>query len=153
MSKNHNTRVKGEFDLESYRVNLEEEEEWELGEEIDTGLRRRSNDEFFLAGPFPVSAVVGIGDMRGKVLLTWLLIHHRVAYLKRPRVTLPDWAIKSWGISQDARTDALKRLVAGGWIMMEKRAGLHLRVSLTAKSKVKPAGKTSKREGKYARSS
>jgi hypothetical protein len=100
----------------NYATRMGEEKEWGVRHELDTGLRRRPLEDFFIAGPFPVPAVVEIGNMRGKVLLVWLLIHHRVAYTKHSRITLPDWSLKAWRISQDAKADALKRLVAGGWI-------------------------------------
>jgi hypothetical protein len=130
----------------NYATHMEEEKEWEVGEELDTGLRRRPLEDFFLAGPFPVPAVVEIGNMRGKVLLVWLLIHHRIAYTKHSRITLPDWSLKAWRISQDAKADALKRLVAGGWIEVKRFPGGYLKVSLTAKSVMKP--RVTKKGGK-----
>jgi hypothetical protein len=129
-----------------------EDEEWEVGEEIEVGLHRRSLDDFFIAGPFPARAVKEIGNMRGRELLLWEMIHHRIAYTRRPRVTLPAWFLDIWEISQDTKADALKRLEAGGWIEVKRPPGGFLKVSLTAKSVVGGEIKAAKKRGKSVRS-
>jgi hypothetical protein len=127
-------KAETENQLRSYIDNMDDEIEWGDGEKIDIGLRRRPPEDFFLAGPIPLGPIVALGRLRGKVLLVWLLIWHRVAYTKHPKVTLPDYALKAWGISQDAKADALKRLVADGWVETRRIPGGYLKVQLTGKS-------------------
>ena len=46
--------------------------------------------------------------------MLWLLITHRVAYMQKTWVTLPAYALEEWGISPDAKADALRRLEQAG---------------------------------------
>ena len=77
-------------------------------------LHRRPIEDFFLKGPIPFAELIPVGKMPGKTLLVWLLIVHRVTFSKSMWVTLPTYALKEWGISVDAKADALKRLEQGG---------------------------------------
>jgi hypothetical protein len=78
----------------------------ETGPELDTGLRRRPIEEFFLKGPLPLRELVPALKMPGKTGALWLLIAHRITIARNVWVTLPDYALREWGISEDAKTDA-----------------------------------------------
>jgi hypothetical protein len=76
--------------------------------------------------------------MPGKTLILWLLIVFRTTLLKNLWVTLPGYALKEWGISKDAKIDALKRLEAAGMVAVSRPKGGYLKVRLTWKPKPKP---------------
>jgi hypothetical protein len=100
---------------------------------IDIGLRRRPQEEFFLKGPVPLSVLLPVGKMPGKTLIVYLLIVHRVTVMRENWVTLPTYILKEWGISRDARTDALKRLEQTKLIATRRRQGGYLNVQLIRK--------------------
>jgi hypothetical protein len=108
----------------------------EIETEIDIGLRRRPIEDFFLMGPLPLAELVPIAKMPGKTLALWLLIVYRVSYSRKVWVTLPSYAIKEWGISKDAKIDALRRLEQVGKILVSRPKGGYLKVRLLWKQKV-----------------
>jgi hypothetical protein len=71
----------------------------------------------------------------GKTLALWRLILHRVEFSKSTWVTLPADVLKQWGVSQDARIDALKRLEWVGKIAIKRVKGGPLEVRLIWKPK------------------
>jgi hypothetical protein len=75
--------------------------------------------------------------MPGKTLALWLLIVHRVTWGKSVWVTLPDYILKEWGISQDAKTNALQRLEQAGKIAVSRPKGGYLKVRLLGKNRGK----------------
>jgi hypothetical protein len=103
--------------------------------EIDIGVHRRPIEDFFLKGPIPFAELIPVGKMPGKTLLVWLLIVHRVTFSKSMWVTLPTYALEEWGISVDAKADALKRLEQAGKIAVKRPKGGYLKVRLLWKSK------------------
>jgi hypothetical protein len=111
--------------------------EWPItGEhEIDIGLRRRPSEDFFIKGPVFLSEVIPVGKMPGKTLIVYLLIVHRVTYSRREWVTLPTYILKEWGISVEAKADALKRLEQAGKIGVQRPKGYSLKVQLIRKPK------------------
>jgi hypothetical protein len=112
----------------------------ETGRELDTGLRRRPLEDFFLKGPIPFTELVPIARMPGKTLALWLLIIHRVTLSRKIWVTLPPYALKEWGISKDAKIDALRRLEQAGRVSVSRPPGGYLKVRLLWRAKTK-AGK------------
>jgi hypothetical protein len=60
---------------------------------------------------------------------------HRVEFSKSTWVTPPADVLKQWGVSQDARIDALKRLERVGKIAIKRVKGGPLEVRLIWKSK------------------
>jgi hypothetical protein len=106
-----------------------------VGPEIDTGLRRRPIEEFFLKGPVPLSELVPIAKMPGKTLALWLAIVHRVTYSSKTWVTLPPYVMADWGIGQDAKIDALRRLEQAGKIAVSRPKGGYLKVRLVWKKR------------------
>ena len=108
----------------------------EIETEIDIGLRRRPIEDFFLMGPLPLAELVPIAKMPGKTLALWLLIVYRVSYSRKVWVTLPSYAIKEWGISKDAKIDALLRLEQARKILVSRPKGGYLKVRLMWKQKV-----------------
>jgi hypothetical protein len=103
--------------------------------EIDIGLRRRPIEDFFLKGPIPLVELVPIAKMPGKTLALWLLIAHRVSYSRKVWVTLPAYALEEWGISKDAKIDALRRLERAGKVLVTRPKGGYLKVRLLWKRK------------------
>jgi hypothetical protein len=91
--------------------------------EIDIGLRRRPVEDFFLKGPLPLAELVPIAKMPGKTLPLWLLIVYRASYSRKVWVTLPAYALEEWGISKDAKIDALRRLERAGKILVSRPKG------------------------------
>jgi hypothetical protein len=108
----------------------------EIETEIDIGLRRRPIEDFFLKGPIPLAELVPIAKMPGKTLALWLLIVYRVSYSRTVWVTLPRYALKEWGISKDAKIDALLRLEQARKILVSRPKGGYLKVRLMWKQKV-----------------
>ena len=77
-------------------------------------------------------------NLPGKTpILLWLLIAHRVTYLHDVWVTLPSYTYEELGISEDAKTDGLKRLEEAGLIAVQRPPGGYLKVRMTWK---KPKG-------------
>jgi hypothetical protein len=103
------------------------------GPELDTGLRRRPIEECFLKGPLPWCELAPAVRLPGKAGALWLLIAHRVTYLHDIWVTLPAYACEELGISEDARTEGLKRLEAAGLIAVQRPPGGYLKVRMTWK--------------------
>ena len=101
-----------------------------VGPEIDTGLHRRPATDFFLKGPIPLAELIPVSQMPGKTLTMWLMIVHRVTFSKSAWVTLPAYILKEWGVSQDAKTDALRRLEQAGQIAVSRPKGGYLKVRL-----------------------
>jgi hypothetical protein len=108
-----------------------------VGPEIDTGLRRRPIEEFFLKGPIPLAELVPVARMPGKTLAVWLLIIHRVTVSRKTWVTLPAYALAEWGISRDTKIDAVKRLEEAGRIAVSRPNGGYLKVRLIWQPKTK----------------
>jgi hypothetical protein len=104
-------------------------------DEIDLGLRRRSTEELFIKGPIPLADYVAALKLGGKTVGVFTLIHHRTVYSRRRWITLPTYALEDWGISIDAKTDALKRLVQVGLIAVRRPKGRSLQVELLRKPK------------------
>jgi hypothetical protein len=105
------------------------------GPEIDTGLHRPPIESFFLKGPIPLAELVPVAKMPGKTLALWLAIVHRVAWSKTSWVTFPPYVAEDWGISQDAKVDALRRLEQDGRIAVSKSRGGYLKVRLIWKKR------------------
>jgi hypothetical protein len=103
--------------------------------EIDLGLRRRPIEDFFLKGPIPLAELVPVAKMPGKTLALYLLIVHRVTYSGQAWVTLPSYALEEWGISADAKVDALRRLEQAGRIAVHRPRSGYLKARLVRKSK------------------
>jgi hypothetical protein len=101
--------------------------------ELDTGLRRRPIEEFFLKGPLPWRELAPAVRLPGKAGVLWLLIAHRVTYLHDTWVTLPLYICEELGVSEDARTDGLKYLEAAGLIAVQRPPGGFLKVRMTWK--------------------
>ena len=122
-------RVQGESTLLTTRRREEKPSPWEndpdiTGEyKIDIGLRRRPIEEFFIKGPIPVADYVLALKLGGKTAGVYMLIHHRTVYSRRRWITLPPYALEEWGISIDAKTDALKRLAQAGLIAVQATEG------------------------------
>jgi len=102
---------------------------------VDIGLRRRSPKGFFIPGPIFLSDLLPVAKMPGKTGWVWLLILYRATYSKQEWVTLPAYALKEWGISKDAKIDALRRLEQDRRIAVQRPIGGYLRVRLSRKSK------------------
>jgi hypothetical protein len=103
---------------------------------IDIGLQRRPLKGFFIGGPILLSDLIPVAKMPGKTLALWLLIEYRATYSKQEWVTLPSYALKEWGISKDAKVDALKRLEQAGRVAIDRSAtGGYLKVRMIRKSK------------------
>jgi hypothetical protein len=100
---------------------------------IDIGLSRRAAEEFFIKGPIPLSDCITALKLGGKTVGVYMLIHHRTVYSKRRWITLPPYILKEWGISVDAKTDALKRLGQAGLIALKRPKGRSLQVELLRK--------------------
>jgi hypothetical protein len=101
--------------------------------EIDIGLRRKQARGRFLKGPVPLSELVPIGKMPGKALLVWLLIRHRTDLNRGEWATLPRRILQEWGISKNARADALRRLEQAGVIKIDRPKGYMLKVQLISR--------------------
>jgi hypothetical protein len=136
-----NSVRRGKAEIRSSGATLRKlaEEPVGVGPEIDTGLHRRPVTDFFLAGPIPLAELVPVAKMPGKTLALWLLIVHRVTWAKSKWVTLPDYILKEWEISQDAKSDALRRLEQAGKIAVSRPKGGYLKVRLFWKNQGKKA--------------
>ena len=75
----------------------------------------------------------------------YALIYHRTAYSRREWVTLPTCVLEEWGISVEAKTDALKRLEQAGLVTVRRPKGYSLQVQLVRKPKGWKPRKDSKR--------
>ena len=75
----------------------------EVGPELDTGLRRRPVEEYFLKGPIPLRELVPALKMPGKTGALWLLIAHRITFSHSTWVTLPDYVLREWGLAWTPR--------------------------------------------------
>jgi hypothetical protein len=107
----------------------------EVEREIDTELRRRPIRDVTLEGPIPFAELAPVMRMPGKTLALWRLILHRVEFSKSMWVALPADVLKQWGVSQDAKIDALKRLERVGKIAIKRVKGGPLEVLLIWKPK------------------
>ena len=107
----------------------------EIETEIDIGLRRRVIEDFFLKGPIPLAELIPIAKMPGKTLALWLLIVYRVSYSRKGWVTLPGYVLAEWGISKDAKIDALRRLERAGKVLVSRPKGGYLKARLMWKPK------------------
>jgi hypothetical protein len=130
---------KGGIDTTKHAAAEEKPSPWEndpdiTGEyKIDIGLRRRPIEEFFIKGPIPVADYVLALKLGGKTTGVYMLIHHRTVYSRRRWITLPPYALEEWGISIDAKTDALKRLAQAGLIPVKRPKGRSLQAELLRK--------------------
>jgi hypothetical protein len=105
---------------------------------IDLGLRPPTPEGFFIPGPILLSDLIPVGKMSGKTVVVWLLVKYRSGYQKQEWVTLPTYALKEWGISRDAKIDALKRLEQAGVIAVDRPGGGgYLKVKLLGAKKGK----------------
>jgi hypothetical protein len=73
--------------------------------------------------------------MPGKTLALWLLIVYRISYSRKAWVTLPAYALEEWGVSKDAKIDAVRRLEQAGKILVSRPKGGYLKVRLLWKQK------------------
>ena len=105
------------------------------GPEIDTGLRRQPIEKFFLKGPIPFSELVPVARMPGRTLALWLLIVHRVTFMRKTWVTLPAYVLEEWGLKPNAKVDALRRLEQAGMIAVSRPKGGYLHVRLLWKKR------------------
>ena len=98
--------------------------------EVDNGLRPKPLREKFIKGPLVLAELLPVAWMPGKALALWLLIRHRSDLNRGDWFTLPVTLLKEWRISEDARTDALRRLEQAGLIQIERPKGFMLKVKL-----------------------
>jgi hypothetical protein len=98
--------------------------------EIDIGLRKRPLREPFIRGPLLERELAAVAGLPGKALAVWLIIRLRVDLNRGRPATLPRDSLKRWGIGQDAKADALRRLEQAGLIQIERRTGYMLKVKI-----------------------
>lgn len=95
--------------------------------EVDIGLRPQSKKGFFIKGPLQLTELLPVVRMPGKALAVWLLIKYRSDLNRGKLNTLPQRALKEWGIGKNARADALRRLEQAGLIEIERPKGYMLK--------------------------
>jgi hypothetical protein len=103
--------------------------------EIDIGLRKRPLRGLFIKGPLRLRELSPVARMPGKTLAVYLLIRHRVDLNRGHPATLPKRVIKEWGIGENAKTDALRRLEHAGFIEIDRPKGYMLKIKLTRRGR------------------
>ena len=98
---------------------------------LDSGVARSRSSSSKGRSPSP-SYVLAL-KLGGKTTGVYLLIYHRTVYSRRRWITLPTYALEEWGISIDAKTDALKRLAQAGLIAVKRPKGRSLQAELLRK--------------------
>jgi hypothetical protein len=82
-------------------------------------LRPRANEPFTLMTVSDLVRGAAVFENRG--LLVWIYILHKAKLRGSDAIPLPNTSLKSWGVTPDMKTRALRRLEQAGLLRVEWR--------------------------------